>query len=64
MRIHLCLLKICCFEGLNGPGLLNQMYVYRRPYKSNLVRLHTDKDTGRPKGYAHVHFPDALSLEK
>ena len=20
------------------------------------VRLHTDKDTGRPKGFAHVHF--------
>ena len=20
------------------------------------VRLHTDKDTGKPKGFAHVHF--------
>ncbi len=35
-----------------------------KPYKANLVRLHTDKDTGRPKGFAHVHFPDAASLEK
>ena len=35
-----------------------------RPYKSNLVRLHTDKESGKPKGYAHIHFPDAESLEK
>ena len=28
------------------------------------VRLHTDKASGRPKGYAHVHFPDAESVEK
>lgn len=26
------------------------------PYGVTLVRLHTDKDTGKPKGYAHVHF--------
>ena len=26
------------------------------PYGVTKVRLHTDKDTGRPKGYAHVHF--------
>lgn len=26
------------------------------PYNVTLVRLHTDKDTGKPKGYAHVHF--------
>lgn len=29
-----------------------------------LVRLHTDKDTGKPKGYAHVHFKDEESLDK
>lgn len=28
------------------------------------VRLHTDKESGRSKGYAHVHFPDEASLEK
>ena len=28
------------------------------------VRLHTDKATGRSKGYAHIHFPDEASLEK
>lgn len=27
------------------------------PYGVTRVRLHTDKDTGKPKGYAHVHFP-------
>lgn len=27
------------------------------------VRIHTDKDTGRPKGYAHVHFEDAESAQ-
>ena len=38
--------------------------LYHRPYKATLVRLHTDKDTGKPKGFAHVHFPDAESLER
>ena len=28
------------------------------------VRLHTDKHSGRSKGFAHVHFPDAESLER
>ncbi len=28
------------------------------------VRLHTDKATGRSKGYAHVHFPDEPSLDR
>ena len=34
------------------------------PYGVTKVRLHTDKDTGKPKGYAHVHFKDAESLDK
>lgn len=25
-------------------------------YGVTLVRLHTDKDTGRSKGFAHIHF--------
>jgi len=33
------------------------------PYGVTLVRLHTDKDTGKPKGYAHVHFKDEASLD-
>ena len=28
------------------------------------VRLHTDRDTGRFKGYAHVHFADEESLDR
>lgn len=28
------------------------------------VRLHTDKDTKRSKGYAHVHFGDPQTLDK
>lgn len=28
------------------------------------VRLHTDRDTGRPKGFAHVHFLDEPSLDR
>ncbi|GAX75058.1 hypothetical protein CEUSTIGMA_g2502.t1 [Chlamydomonas eustigma] len=35
-----------------------------RPYKCTLVRLHTDKETGKAKGYAHIHFPDAESLDR
>ncbi|KAG1660888.1 hypothetical protein FOA52_015930 [Chlamydomonas sp. UWO 241] len=34
-----------------------------RPHKSTQVRLHTDKDSGKPKGFAHVHFADAETLE-
>lgn len=34
------------------------------PYGVTKVRLHTDKDTGRPKGYAHVHFKDEACLDK
>ena len=34
------------------------------PYGVIKVRLHTDKDTGKPKGYAHVHFKDAEGLDK
>jgi nucleolin len=26
------------------------------PYGVTKVRIHTDKDTGRPKGFAHIHF--------
>jgi RNA recognition motif-containing protein len=29
-----------------------------------LVRLHTDQNTGRSKGYAHVHFEDEAGLDK
>ncbi len=28
------------------------------------VRRHTDKDTGKFKGYAHVHFADEESLDR
>lgn len=28
------------------------------------VRLHTDKASGRSKGYAHVHFQDEAGLER
>jgi hypothetical protein len=28
------------------------------------VRLHTDKDTGRFKGFAHIHFADEESLDR
>ena len=28
------------------------------------VRLHTDKHSGRSKGFAHVHFPDSETLER
>ncbi len=28
------------------------------------VRLHTDAKTGKPKGFAHVHFADAASLAR
>jgi RNA recognition motif-containing protein len=28
------------------------------------VRRHTDKDTGKFKGYAHVHFADEDSLDR
>lgn len=34
------------------------------PFGATLVRLHTDKDTGKPKGYAHVHFKDEESLDR
>lgn len=33
------------------------------PYGMTVLRLHTDKDTGRPKGYAHVHFKDEASVD-
>ncbi|KAL6774421.1 hypothetical protein ACKKBG_A24945 [Auxenochlorella protothecoides x Auxenochlorella symbiontica] len=33
------------------------------PFNVTLVRLHTDKETGRPKGFAHVHFRDEASLD-
>ena len=29
-----------------------------------IIRLHTDKDTGKSKGYAHVHFADEESLDR
>jgi hypothetical protein len=29
-----------------------------------LVRLHTDQNTGRSKGYAHVHFEDEAGLDR
>jgi nucleolin len=33
------------------------------PFGVTKVRLHTDKDTGKPKGFAHVHFKDEPSLD-
>lgn len=35
-----------------------------KAYGANLVRLHKDKATGKSKGFAHVHFPDADSLKR
>lgn len=29
-----------------------------------LVRLHTDKESGRSRGFAHVHFADEASLDR
>lgn len=26
------------------------------PFGVTKVRLHTDKETGKPKGFAHIHF--------
>jgi hypothetical protein len=34
------------------------------PYGCTLVRLHKDKKTGRPKGFAHAHFRDRASLDR
>jgi len=31
--------------------------------KVTKVRIHTDKDTGQPKGYAHVHVEDEESMD-
>jgi hypothetical protein len=28
------------------------------------VRLHTDKATGKSRGYAHVHFADEAGLDR
>lgn len=28
------------------------------------MRLHTDRNTGVSKGYAHVHFPSEAALEQ
>ena len=33
------------------------------PFGVTKVRLHTDKDTGKPKGFAHVHFKDEASMD-
>ena len=35
-----------------------------KPYGAKLVRLHTDKGTGKSKGFAHVHFPEGDSLDR
>ena len=34
-----------------------------QPYGVERVRLHTDKDTGRSKGFAHVHFKEEGGLD-
>lgn len=34
------------------------------PYNCTLIRLHTDKNSGRPKGFAHAHFADRASLQR
>lgn len=33
-------------------------------YGVTKIRLHTDKDTGKSKGFAHVHFADEGSLDR
>lgn len=30
----------------------------------SFVRLHTDKESGKSKGFAHVHFADEASLDR
>jgi hypothetical protein len=33
-------------------------------YSARFIRMHTDKATGRFKGYAHVHFDDEDGLDR
>jgi hypothetical protein len=35
-----------------------------KPYGVSKVRLHTDKDTGKSKGFAHVHFDTEEGLDR
>lgn len=59
-------------EGYNVAYVGNLAYEVTRddlirlfkPYKSKQVRLHTDKDSGKAKGFAHVEFLDAESVKK
>eukprot|EP00983_Pelagomonas_calceolata_P102481 1158811-Pelagomonas_calceolata.AAC.3 len=34
------------------------------PFSCTLIRLHKDKNSGRPKGFAHAHFGDRASLDR
>lgn len=43
------------------PGQLREAF---EGCEVTVVRLHTDKDTGKSKGYAHVHFADEESLDR
>ena len=43
------------------PGQLRETF---EGCEITVVRLHTDKDTGKSKGYAHVHFADEESLDR
>lgn len=67
----------CIFVWLQVPGY-NVAYVGNIAFEADVndmrelmgdcnitkVRMHTDKDTGKFKGYAHVHFADEESLDR
>ena len=44
-----------------GPAQLTEIF---QGCRVSFVRLHTDKETRKPKGFAHVHFEDEESLDK
>ncbi len=43
---------------------MQELLALFKPVGATFVRLHTDKVTGRPKGFAHVHFPDGPALDR
>lgn len=44
-----------------GPSQLTEVF---EGCRVSFVRLHTDKQTGQSKGFAHVHFEDEDSLDR